>query len=919
MQEKKREEQECKKQKHVVFETRIPPKQLASKCASHLAFREADNENAEWRVCHYEDRRKEIVKGYFPSRDNTSQADRLFSDGYANIYRDHCIYGGTEENGYKRDKRNRLIDCNGLCFDFDSHNPEDMPLDEIRNILLSDGFEKAVPYASVVFTGHGYQVHIDCTGVFTKLFNAPRKAIDRVEAIIAGAHEYLGREFGLTADPACKDINHNFRLPGSWNTKDMRDENNLTARIRVKTVKTQTPELQRLQEWLNERYVTHSATASKTAETIKKRTVEWNAGDDEILKALAVIPPEKLDYSTWYRIGMALHSWDADKGFATWDEWSQQDSRYDGGEMPGKWASFCTSEIPPAYVQTVAVKYGYRPKTKDGRTIVIVGGRLTDTAKDLGKAMADAGKYYRRGGTLAAYERQDGKAGIYPVSANRARSEFEAVASIYRQTDKGELKTAVISKTDAEAVTEAKAFAEQIPVIDIVSPVAVLTEDGNAHDGYVPEKRVYALRDAPPEMNLPEAKTLLFGVLTDFDFVTEADGSRALAGMFSPALVFSGLLDGRAPIDLTEADASQSGKGYRNKLTAAIYGERVHAINQTGKRGVGSLDEALDTRIVQGHAMISIDNVRGKIDSPKMETMLTEDSYFARCPYSAGIGIDPRRYVIQMTSNQAEVTRDLANRSSIVNIRKRPSDYKYRQYPEGDILSHIRANQEHYLGAVFAVVRKWLKAGKPTCQTAVNTAFGKWWGVMDYICGDILGVELPSKNIGEVHRRISDPTLAFLRQVCIHAEKQEQLNRPLLTAKLLAVVETADLELPVKFKYDFDADFDKLCQALGRMLGKIFRQSDSLELDGYLIERGTTEDSDRGREAKTYRISKAGGPMGATDPPEEGATGNIADAEFSAAIGSVAAPESLEQPELFPLLPEVTGVAEQEDIFAGLQ
>ena len=50
------------------------------------------------------------------------------------------------------------------------------------------------------------------------------------------------------------------------------------------------------------------------------------------------------------------------------------------------------------------------------------------------------------------------------------------------------------------------------------------------------------------------------------------------------------LLGGRAPIDLGEADASQSGKGYRNKLTAAIYAQTVRTVTQQ-RGGVGSMEE----------------------------------------------------------------------------------------------------------------------------------------------------------------------------------------------------------------------------------------------------------------------------------------------------------------------------------------
>src|SRR5207237_8076272 len=65
-----------------------------------------------------------------------------------------------------------------------------------------------------------------------------------------------------------------------------------------------------------------------------------------------------------------------------------------------------------------------------------------------------------------------------------------------------------------------------------------------------------------------------------------------------------------------------------------------------------------------------------------------------------------------MTSNGVETTRDFANRSSILRIRKLEG-HQYKQFPEGDLLAHVRANQPYYLGCVFSVLREWLGCGKP--------------------------------------------------------------------------------------------------------------------------------------------------------------------------------------------------------------
>lgn len=85
-------------------------------------------------------------------------------------------------------------------------------------------------------------------------------------------------------------------------------------------------------------------------------------------------------------------------------------------------------------------------------------------------------------------------------------------------------------------------------------------------------------------------------------------------------------------IDLGEADQSQSGKGFRNKVTAAIYNHTPVAISQQ-RAGVGSLEESFDRALTAGKTFIALDNVRGKVDSQKIESFLTEDTYYARAAF----------------------------------------------------------------------------------------------------------------------------------------------------------------------------------------------------------------------------------------------------------------------------------------------
>jgi hypothetical protein len=89
-----------------------------------------------------------------------------------------------------------------------------------------------------------------------------------------------------------------------------------------------------------------------------------------------------------------------------------------------------------------------------------------------------------------------------------------------------------------------------------------------------------------------------------------------------------------------EADQSQTGKGYRNKLTTAAYRLSVQTVAQK-KGGVGSLQETFDSKLIRGSLFVSLDNIKGMTDWPFLEMFLTEDTYPARVPHRESVDIDP--------------------------------------------------------------------------------------------------------------------------------------------------------------------------------------------------------------------------------------------------------------------------------------
>lgn len=493
------------------------------------------------------------------------------------------------------------------------------------------------------------------------------------------------------------------------------------------------------------------------------------------------------------------------------------------------------------------------------------GQRLTDCAIELGSLMGAKSAIYQRGGALVGLEKDDdGYTQFKTVVPAALASMFEDVADLFKTDSQGEDKPAICHEATAKLISAARPFREQLPPIRILTRCPVLIErDGHLLQiiGYDRQSGIYADAQPAPEMPIEEAIPLILETLDGFKFATGPDKTRAIAAMIAPALVFGGLMPARCPIDMGEADDSQSGKGYRLKIKAALYNQKVRSVNQQ-KGGVGSMEETFNGALVRGATFVSLDNVRGKIDSPAIESFLTEDVYQARVPFQPPVEIDPRRVMVMMTSNAADMTRDLANRCSCVRILKHDDGHEFAVYPEGDILDHVRANQPRFISAVHAVIRAWHAAGKPRTNEHRHD-FRQWAQTMDWIMSNVFGVkERMLDGHRETQARMTNPSLVWLRDVAIAVLRAGIGDQWLRTHHIIDIMSEAGIVLHgMPEGYDPEtADDDSrrsVQQGIGRKLAQCFRAGDVVTIDAITITRQKSYDEKIRDNVKEYRFERA--------------------------------------------------------------
>ena len=279
-------------------------------------------------------------------------------------------------------------------------------------------------------------------------------------------------------------------------------------------------------------------------------------------------------------------------------------------------------------------------------------------------------------------------------------------------------------------------------------------------------------------------------------------------------------------MDVAEADQSQAGKGYRHHLVCALYNEASYFVTAR-QGGVGSVDESFAAALISGRPFICLDNFRGRLDSQHLEAFLTCPALFpARIPHRGEVMVDPKRFVLQMSSNGLEATRDLANRASICRIRERPG------FPYRDALGELQRRQPYFLGCVFAVVGEWLAQGKPRTRETRHD-FREWAQSLDWIVQNVFRAAPLMDGHERAQERVSNPALSWLRSVALAVERESRLGDSLTASELVELCGQHDVDVPgIR-----EPDEEKTRKQIGMVMRRCFREGNRVALDNFVIGR----------------------------------------------------------------------------------
>ena len=504
------------------------------------------------------------------------------------------------------------------------------------------------------------------------------------------------------------------------------------------------------------------------------------------------------------------------------------------------------------------------PKVKP--TVLVPGRGISNSssARQLFEAVAESRELFYRGGVVVELVNQGNGHSIEVLKPAAAQSRLEKYVDFAKAgaTPHDPATSTTINKGLAEMYLSSEECRELLPKLNGIIRFPLVVEQGAdlrlLENGYDAGTGFYVeSAKEPPEVDLDNAVSLITGLLDEFDFLTPGDRSRAIASMLTPAMKLSGLIKGSIPVDVAEANASQSGKTYRQKMIAALYNQNVAVVTKKGA-GVGGMEETFSDHLIKGQPFIQFDNVRGKLDSQFLEAFLTATTSFsARIPYSGSITVDPSKFIVFISSNGFEATKDLTNRASIIRIKKREG-YQYRSLNGKDTLEVIFEWQEAWYGAVLAVINAWHERGKPrTAETRHD--FREWCQVMDWIVQNLFHAAPLMDGHDVAKERAASPQLTFLRALAIAVNEEHRLNQTLSATQLVDLCIERDIPIP-GLTDDKQGDADAGKKLLGGIMAKLFGERNEIQVEEFTIQReeaqGTTEQGNA-QTLKKYRFAKA--------------------------------------------------------------
>jgi hypothetical protein len=390
-----------------------------------------------------------------------------------------------------------------------------------------------------------------------------------------------------------------------------------------------------------------------------------------------------------------------------------------------------------------------------------------------------------------------------------------------------------------------------VPGLERIVSTPILDEYGvvRATPGYVESARVVIdlapgldvrpVSDRPIDSELVAARRLLLEVLTDFPFAGDADRAHAVAAMLQP--FWRERITGPTPLMLIDKPTPGTGGTLLvNAIGIVATGAAPPAT--TEGRDEDEWRKRLTAKLVSGAEVFHLDNVRRRLDTSQLASVLTADVWEDRTLGHSEVVRIPVRCLFLATGNNVALSGEIARRTVSIRLDARSDRPWLRNgFRHPDLCGWVRQQRGDLIWAALTLWRAWVVAGAPEGAARLGM-FERWAAVMGGLL-EVAGVPGFLANLTDLYDRADEEGNTWRRLVAAWWETHG--TQPVGVADLWAIVQAADLDLGLG-----DGSERSQRTRLGRRLG----QARDRQFDGYrIVDAGTLQRAQQFRLVETAR------------------------------------------------------------------
>jgi putative DNA primase/helicase len=377
----------------------------------------------------------------------------------------------------------------------------------------------------------------------------------------------------------------------------------------------------------------------------------------------------------------------------------------------------------------------------NGRPIMYAGGDLNELAqavKDRILSLNDPPALFLREGELTRLVAlADRPPKLSRVDVATVHAQAIDSATWLRVSEKGEAKA---SKPPSDISIMLHRMPDQrlFPIEQVVS-APFFTRNGSlaSTNGYHREGQAYlhlnglqvpSIPESPTNDHIAAARAALEEIALDFPFARPSDRAQFFASLLLPFA--RPLIDGSTPIALVEAPSNGAGKSLLSDCLALVATGHRGAATTLG-RDEESNEKRITSILLEGPALIVIDNVSDRVASPSLAAAITADRWKQRLLGSNEMASLPNRASWIMTGTNPNLSREVMRRCIRVRIdpqMEKPEERTGFKHP--DLRAYVASARGSLVGACLTLVRAWLARGRPEPQAKPLGSFEAWTRVV---------------------------------------------------------------------------------------------------------------------------------------------------------------------------------------------